>query len=148
MKNTTNVMFIVKAVIILCRNFDIVLTKSRLKNSAPKAWIGRHICPRNLFLCSELKGTVSRNHPTTLDGHETLICEPSKSNLVHRLHNMMANFIIRSRHLCTASETFIMRFWCGWKGCLHRTSLFVHADQSRTAPFVSSFYNQYFLTFV
>ncbi|GFU66102.1 uncharacterized protein TNCV_2857751 [Trichonephila clavipes] len=65
------------------------------------------LTPCDYFLWGTLKDIVSLKHPATLDELESAICVACESISVETLRNVMANFILRLRHLsCANGEHF------------------------------------------
>ncbi|GFX86700.1 uncharacterized protein TNCV_1408981 [Trichonephila clavipes] len=65
------------------------------------------LTPCDYFLWGTLKDTVYSKHPATLDELESAICVACESISVETLRNVMANFILRLRHLsCANGEHF------------------------------------------
>ncbi|GFY07999.1 uncharacterized protein TNCV_2580311 [Trichonephila clavipes] len=61
------------------------------------------LTPCDYFLWGTLKDIVYSKHPATLDELESAICVACESISVETLRNVMANFILRLRHLSCAN---------------------------------------------
>lgn len=61
------------------------------------------LTPCIYVLGGTLKHNVYQNHPTTLEELESFICVATESISVETLQDIIVNFILCLRHLCTAS---------------------------------------------